>query len=394
MTKVHALRAGKLFDGNETHEDAAVLLDGERVREVLPVARVPEHIPVTDYGPNATILPGLIDAHVHLVLDASEQASTPAREVDDQTLLETMRRNASAQLAAGVTTVRDLGDRDFLALRLREEFRARPADGPELVCAGPPVTVHEGHCWFLGGETEKTIDSLRSTVAAHAERGVDFLKVMANGGTLSKNGSTGTTEQFTERELAALITAASEHDLPVAVHAHTPEAIGHGVSHGATTVEHGGFLTARGVDPQAEILAEARERGTVFSATAGFDPNGLTELTTRIMGAVRTGLEHLIETGVPLVIGTDAGLAPSKPHGVLPWSVRELGEAGQTPLAILRTLTSAAASACGIGNSKGRLDEGYEADILVVDGDPSTDPARLREPRAVYRRGTFVSSGS
>lgn len=380
------LQAGAVFDGANVYRPGAVVIDGERIERTCAAAEAPEQ-PSTDYGPDAALLPGLIDCHVHLSFDATDNASQLAQEATDDTLLASMHRAAQHTLAAGVTTVRDLGDRDYLSLCLQEEFARNPRDGPELVCAGPPITTPDGHCWFLGGQTAPTPRALQSAVSARLNHGVDLIKVMANGGTLSRNQSTGLTNQFDHDQLVVIAKAARDHGLGVAVHAHTADAIASGIAAGAATIEHGGFRTPHGVRPDQDTLQAAANQHVTFSVTAGFDPAHVTDRIHRIAAAVQTGITQLRSAGVATVVGTDAGLGASKPHGVLPRAGAELTSAGYTPTQGLAALTTDAARVCGRSNTKGRLAAGYDADILAVNGDPLTDLAALVDPLAVYRRG-------
>lgn len=126
------------------------------------------------------MLPGLIDTHAHLVFDASTDPAGHLQAVTDETLLADARQAAARALGAGVTGLRDLGDRSYLGVRLRDETAARPGLGPGIVPAGPPLTVPRGHYWFLGGVTRGA--GIRAAVREHADRGVAVIKVMSTGG--------------------------------------------------------------------------------------------------------------------------------------------------------------------------------------------------------------------
>jgi len=155
MTRT-ALRAARLFDGVTTHVDPLVLVEDGRITEVR-TGPAPAEVEVLDLG-EATLLPGLIDTHVHLAFDAGLDPVSALAARDDDAVLESMAQAAAAQLRAGVTTVRDLGDRDYLALRLRETGTGLPT----IVAAGPPITSAGGHCHFLGGVAERGVrDAVR-----------------------------------------------------------------------------------------------------------------------------------------------------------------------------------------------------------------------------------------
>lgn len=178
-----ALRAAHLFDGNGCLEQATVLLESGRITAVAQGDGVPADVDVFDFG-DATLLPGLIDTHVHLSFDAGLDPVGRLVGDDDSALLLRMRLAAQKSLAAGVTTVRDLGDRSYLAVTLRDWFRQGNEIGPEILASGPPLTVTGGHCHFLGGQADSEAE-LRMGVRVRATRGVDVIKVMATGGEMT-----------------------------------------------------------------------------------------------------------------------------------------------------------------------------------------------------------------
>jgi imidazolonepropionase-like amidohydrolase len=178
----------------------------------LPEADPPEAAELVDLG-EATLLPGLIDSHAHLVLDPSNDPVGHLADRSDDALLEDCRARAQAALAAGITTVRDLGDRRFVTLRLRGELAAHPTQDPQLLVSGPPVTSPGGHCWFLGGEAAG-VEGVRGAVRALAARGVDVVKVMVSGGNLTP-GSVSWQSQYGPAALRAAIEEAHRFGLPV-----------------------------------------------------------------------------------------------------------------------------------------------------------------------------------
>src|SRR5215218_8250954 len=181
MTSRIALRAAALFDGATTARDPLVVVEDGRIVSVDVGGRVepPADAELVDL-PGATLLPGLVDTHVHLGFDAGLDPVDALAARDEDAVLEQMAQAGAAQLHAGVTTVRDLGDRDYLTLRLREQDRQLPT----IVAAGPPITSPGGHCHFLGSAVSG-VDGVRTAVREHAERGVDVIKVMASGGQMT-----------------------------------------------------------------------------------------------------------------------------------------------------------------------------------------------------------------
>jgi imidazolonepropionase-like amidohydrolase len=178
-----AFRAARVFDGTALHEEfPLVVIDRSRLVAIdRTSARPPADFDVRDLG-DVTVLPGLIDAHVHLAFDADRVTKHQEFvDEDDETILTRMRRHAARQLAVGVTTVRDLGDRNYLALALRDQYRSDPTAGPDVVASGPPITRTGGHCCFLGGEADGTA-AVQAAVRERVRRGVDVIQVMATGG--------------------------------------------------------------------------------------------------------------------------------------------------------------------------------------------------------------------
>ena len=387
-----AFRAARMFDGvgTTTLADPLVVVEDGRITSVAfgPRTAGPPDAELVDL-PGATLLPGLVDAHVHLAFDAGPDSVGALADRDDDAVLDAMAVAARAQLAAGVTTVRDLGDRDYLTLRLRE--RSGPL--PTIAAAGPPITSPGGHCHFLGGEAVQGIDGVRAAVREHAARGVDVIKVMASGGNLTP-GSDVLTAQFSPEELAALVAEAHRHGLPVTAHAHALPSIDAAVAAGVDGLEHCTFMTADGVVTPEDLVARIVARRIAVSGTLGIVPcpgaPGPPPDMLRHLPAMMAAHARLIALGALYVVGTDAGIGPIKPHGVLPHGLRDLTRLGMTPADALRSGTSTAAQVCGLGDRKGRIAPGFDADLLAVDGDPLADLTVLQHPLAVLAGGRRV----
>jgi imidazolonepropionase-like amidohydrolase len=384
-----AIRAARMFDGLRLHERPQILVAGDRIADVdFTGAQPPPGYQLVDLG-DATLLPGLIDTHMHLVFDASTDPAEHLQAVSDETLLDEARAAARRALEAGVTCVRDLGDRSFLGVRLREETAARPELGPDVVPAGPPLTVPGGHCWFLGGATRGAA-AVKDAVRDHAGRGAAVIKVMATGGHMTSGPAPDALAagQFSAGELRAAAEEAHRQGLPITAHAHGRDGIVAALQAGFDGVEHASFLTPRGPQPDPRVIDALAASGTVVSTCIPGTVPGipLPPIIGTIMDGARALMRSLVDGGARVVIGPDAGIAPHKPHRVLPYAIADmaefLGRAGA-----LSASTYHAAAACHLADRKGRLAPGFDADILAVDGNPLTDINAIHRRVALYHRG-------
>ncbi len=382
------LKAGWLYDGTSSAltADARVVIDGETILAAGSGLEAPAGAVVVDLG-GATLLPGLVDTHVHLAFDASADPVGSLARRDDDEVVEAMTRAGRTALRAGVTTVRDLGDRGYLSLGLRGSPGL-----PTIVAAGPPITTPAGHCHYLGSRAEPTATAVRAAVREHAERGVDVIKIMASGGNLTP-GTRQDLPQFPPDVLRAAVDEAHRLGLVVTAHAHAASAIAEAVAAGVDGLEHVTFWTLDGVDASQEVIDLIAARRTVVGLTVGLVPVPGVEPPAAVvsrMPGIMANCRRLHEAGSVMAAGTDAGIAPVKPHDVLPTVPAMLRELGFGPAEALATITSAAARVCGLGDRTGHIAPGYDADILAVDGDPIADPQALQRVRAVYARGTAV----
>jgi imidazolonepropionase-like amidohydrolase len=383
------LRAAWLFDGisSALTPDPVVVIDGTTICAVYSGGLAPRGAAVIDLS-GATLLPGLVDTHVHLAFDASADPIGGLAGRDDAEVVQAMARAGRAALHGGVTTVRDLGDRGYLSLGLR----GRPGL-PTIVAAGPPITTPGGHCHYLGGATEPTAEGIRAAVREHAARGVDVIKVMASGGGLTP-GSRQDLAQFPSGVLRAAVDEAHGLGLEVTAHAHAVTAIADAVAAGVDGLEHASFWTEDGVDAPAHLIRMIAGQQITVGATVGMVPvpgmKGPPPAVVARLPGIVANRRRLYAAGACIVAGTDAGIAPVKPHDVVRHAPPMLRQLGFRPAEALRAITSVAAGVCGLGHRKGRIAPGFDADILAVDGDPVADPGALHHIRAVYARGTAV----
>lgn len=390
MSHMLVLRAGQVFDGARSRGEGGVLIQDGKITDLdTRWAPVPEGAEVVDFGSDACLLPGLIDAHVHLAFDASADVVTSLAACDDGALSDRMEAAAIRALRAGVTAVRDLGDRNYLSLKLGKRFPS--ATLPHIVAAGPPVTTNGGHCHFLGGEAEGEA-ALRAAVRERADLGCDVVKVMVSGGNLTA-GSRPHESQYDLAALRVVVDEAHRAGLPAAAHVHAARAVADAVEAGFDTLEHVTFFTADGVDADPALLDRIAASGVVVSVTVGSIPDGSPPhpAIAKRMAAIVANHGRMFRAGATMVPGTDAGVSPGKPHDVLPYALRALVERiGMTPQQSLRAATSTAASAIGLEATKGRIAAGADADVLVIRGNPLADIGSVTHVEAVYRAGIRV----
>jgi imidazolonepropionase-like amidohydrolase len=401
---VFAIRASHAFDGEDFRAGGAtVLVDDAGIVGVEPVRyEPPSDCELLDYG-DATVLPGLIDTHVHLVGDsrvmALERLAEYSPEEIDTVVVEALR----GQLAAGVTTVRDLGDWHFKVVERRDAQRQGDDGLPWIVASGPPITSPGGHCGYLGGEVSG-VDEIVAAVRQRVERRVDVVKVMASGGMVT-TGSDVSTPQFSIEELRLLVEQAHAAGLPVTAHAHSAAAVDQAVAVGVDGIEHASShateqelaaLAASGIPvcptlggfntkSLASLLAVAPRFQQIF-ANAGLTPQSFLEIRM-------SSLRQMTTFGIRLISGDDAGIGPDKAHGSYAEAVIELEQVTGTVPALIAA-SSDAAAAIGLGRSRGSLRRGYDADVLVVGGDLAADLTPLRDVRQVVLRGVPVSPRS
>jgi imidazolonepropionase-like amidohydrolase len=370
--------------GAATVTDGAVVIGDRSVDWVGAAGALPPEyaaLPRTDY-PGSTITPGLIDCHIHLGFDGGPHPVARMRAETDAQQLVLMLRSARDLLGVGVTTARDLGARAYLDVVVRDAIAAGLARGPRLVVAGSPITVTGGHCWFMGGEADGE-DDLRRMVRTHHKRGVDLIKIMSTGGFMT-TGSAPWYAQFTTAQIAVIVEEAARVDKPVAAHAHGIEGIRRAVDAGVSTLEHCSFVTETNERRFSESLATAiAERGIFVCPTINVNAPYVAKLTGIAVGE---HLKLMREMGVRIVAGTDAGI-DNTPHHQYLGALEYLVTLGFRPEDVLAMATTEAAAALGLDAVTGRLAPGYDADLLVVDGDPRADIAVLGQLRRVIARG-------
>jgi imidazolonepropionase-like amidohydrolase len=379
------LSAPLVLTGEQAFADGAVVIGDRTVDWSGPASALPVQyrtLPRTEY-PGSAVLPGLIDSHVHLGFDGGPHPAARMRAETDEQQLVLMLRNARDLLGVGVTTARDLGARAYLDVVVRDAVAEGLARGPRMVVAGPPVTVTGGHCWFMGGEADSE-DDLRRAVRTHHKQGTDLVKVMATGGFMT-SGSAPWYAQFTAEQLAVIVAEAGRVDKPVAAHAHGREGIRRAVEAGVTTIEHCSWVTETNERHFDERLAaRMAERGIVVCPTINVNAPYVAELTGITVGE---NVRKMHDMGVRIIAGTDAGIDNTPHHQYAGGLAAMVTLLGFRPSEVIAMATTQAASALGVGAITGRLAPGYDADLIVVDGDPLSDITALGRLRRVIARG-------
>ncbi|NMH99932.1 amidohydrolase family protein [Pseudonocardia sp. K10HN5] len=377
--------------------DAAVLVRGDRIvavggrDELRQQARAGSD---EQHHSDATLLPGLINTHLHLVADASRDPFGAFRTSTPEAVFEAMADRALQALDAGVTTIRDLGDGHGLAFALRNEIASGTRPGPRILAAGTPLTPPDGHCWFLGGVVEGP-DAIRARIRELADAGADVIKVMAGGGQTTPGGASPWESQFTLDELRLIVAEAGAVGLPVAAHAHGTQTITDCVAAGVRTIEHCGWRGGSGKPDRRDDVARRMAAAGIYAGDT--TPPNWPAFAARIPfpPGHRLGdqLPWMDSLGVPIIIGTDSGM-PGAVFNDFVSALEMYTELGFPNDRILQFATANAADALGLSAVTGCLAAGLAADLLVVDGDPLTDLQTLRRPRLVMARGRIHHSSA
>jgi imidazolonepropionase-like amidohydrolase len=342
------------------------------------------------------VLPGLIDAHVHLSFQSGGNPLLAYRQSDSEQAL-TALIFARRTLAAGFTTVRDLASGHEVMYAVRNAIRAGRYVGPRILVAGLPITARGGHGDFPGSREDLWQDrearesgicwdegSCRDAVRAQIKRGADVIKLMASGGFAS---GTGALQQLTADEMRAVVEAARMRGIRVTTHAYASSAIADAVRSGVDSVEHGIGLD----DATAQEMAK---RGTYFVPTLMVYQPPRSDARSSMAASAgapemsQRAMQRAIRFGVPIAFGTDTGVG--WPHGSNAREFQLLTAAGLTPMQALATATTAGAANLGLDKEIGRIAPGFVADIIAVKADPLANPAALESIDFVMKSGRIA----
>lgn len=338
------------------------------------------------------LLPGLIDGHVHLVWSSGTDPADDAERDGEQLTAVRAAENARAHLAAGVTTVADLGSNWDVAITIATAVERGLVTGPTVLAAGRTVAMTGGHDPFWVNMCDG-VDAVTRGVREQAFAGAGIIKTAATGGVYGRaHGEEVGASELTAEELTALATESRRRGLRSTAHALGTEGIGNSVRAGINVIQHGVFLTE-------EIVADMVAQGTVLSPTlsvyrtiaAGSAPGYAVTKATEVVKAHDQSVRMAYEAGVPIIAGTDAG-SPGMPHPSLARELACLSEVGLRGVDVLKAATSSAADALG-AEHRGRIRIGAIADLITVPGDPLADPTLATSPTRVIKSG-HLAKGS
>ena len=380
-----------LFDGDRVRRKVGVLVEEGRISWVGSHTRAPRRagsaFPVD--GKNSMLTPGLIDCHVHLCFDGGPDFVAEANVTEPYAAVKCVA-NASKQLDAGVTTVRDLGGFGAVVCDVARAIADGRVAGPRVVASGQALTISGGHGWNSFARQVDGADGVRKAVREQIRSGARSIKIVATGGVLTP-GITFHFTAFTPEEVEAAVDEAHKWGVPIAAHAIGQAGIDNCVRAGVDSIEHGAQISA-------EAARSMKERGIfhvpTISALRGIlgHPEEVPEFAVskakQVIGILEGSFKRVVRTGVRHACGTDAG-TPYNPHGGAPAEVAEMIGLGLSPLKALRAATSNAAELLRVEEA-GTVEEGKVADLILYPGDPVEDPEVLLRPTLVMQGGAVV----
>ena len=397
---VHAGHALDVKSGKVLSDQTFIIEDGKIVSAGPSTeTRAPADV-VRIELPNATVLPGLIDAHTHLTYEPRFGYEELGVSVVRSAL--TGAKNARVTLEAGFTTVRNVGAEGYSDVALRDAINAGDVPGPRMLVSGPALGITGGHCDnnLLPFDYHATGDGVADGIAAvqHKVRenikyGSDLIKICATGGVLSK-GDDPQASQYTLEEMKAIVADAHRLGRKVAAHAHGAQGILWASEAGVDSIEHGSYIDDAGI-------AEMKKNGTYLvptlylgdwfleNAERNHVPDFLLGKAKTVMPIARKNIAHAFASGVKVAFGTDAAVYP---HGLNAHEFAVMVKLGLTPLQAIQAATVNAADLLGWQGKVGSLEPGTWADIVAVDGDPLKDVTTLERVKFVMKGGDVVKN--
>jgi imidazolonepropionase-like amidohydrolase len=371
----------------------ALIVEGRRISWIGPQAQLPEGSAARAIdGRGGTIMPGMINCHVHLTNDGSPDLFGQVER--DSVTVSALRGylNLQATLESGVTSVRDCGAANGIALALAGAVEDGLVPGPRIKAAGRVITMTGGHGHFIGREADGP-DGVRQATRAEIKAGAHFIKAMATGGVLTP-GVVPTQTALQQDELEQVAREAHNAGRRAACHAIGNEGIKNAIRAGIDSIEHGFYL-------DDEALALALDHGTVLVPTliavnqivnngkTGAMPDWVVEKAESESGHHRESFAAAVRSGMKIAAGTDAG-TPFNPHTYLAQELALMVDYGMRPMDAIVAATRNAAENLGLAPDVGTLEVGRLADIVVVDGDPTSDITAAGRVRFVMKDGTVA----
>ena len=398
------IRPGRVLDvrSGELRSNQAILIEAEKIVQMGAASEVKAATGDTTIDlPEATLLPGLIDAHTHLTFDLN---SLGYQGLGISTAREALHgtRNARRTLEAGFTTVRNLGAFDYSDIALRDAINDGDVIGPRIVASGPALGITGGHCdenllppafHFQGGGVADGIEAVQHKVREVIKYGADVIKICATGGVLSK-GDDPSASQYTLEEMKAIVADAHRLGRKVAAHAHGAEGVRWASEAGVDSIEHGHLM-----DDAA--IATLKKNGTYLVPTLflteymqqNLERSDVPEFSKQKMrmvaAAAQQNAKKAFAAGVKVAFGTDAAVYP---HGLNAGEFHVYVKLGMPPLVAIQTATINASDLLGWTKQAGTLEPGKFADMIAVDGDPTKDVTTLEHVKFVMKGGAVYKN--
>ena len=409
------IKAGQLIDGKSKNvkKDISIVINNNQIVDVKPSGELdmPEDLnyKLLDYS-DKTVLPGLVDSHVHLTGIGDGRAGDDLATLPDEILSINMANNARIHLHSGVTTIRDCGAKNNTAFHLRKAAEMGIVESPRLVLSGRPLAIIGGHLGYFGEEITGE-DQCRASVRYLIKQGADFIKVTATGG--STRTSFPLRPSFSQHELNVIAEEAHKFGKHVAAHCHSSEAMKRALNAGVDTIIHGVFKDVDGTNNYREDVADLMlEKGAFVNPTLGpglmraiilenKKENGdFDEQDQEDLDLVYRENEHrlecfnkLISLGVPMSAGSDSAWGGYK-MGNYFLDIEGHVKGGQSPIEAIMSATDIAAQSCWIDDNLGSIETGKLADILIVEEDPSKQIENLRTVVDVIKDGQLIDRQS
>jgi len=402
---VTVLKAAHLFDGasGRLSEPGVVVVRGQRIIAVGTGAAIPADSTIIDLG-DATLMPGIIDAHTHITYDHVDDWAQGFYEGMLRFPVEQSlhaARNAKVTLQAGVTTVREVGAADFIDIALRNAINDGLTQGPRMLVAGHSIGSSGGHCDNSPFPPERVKPSgpiegvcngpeqCRAAVRYQMKWGADVIKICASGGVLSESDPVDV-PQLTPAELSAIMSEAHAWGRKVAAHSHGDRAARLAVEAGVDSIEHGSFLgadTLRLMKAKGVYLVPTRMTQVWVNAKADTYPPKIGDKARAAAKAHTEMFKKALQIGVPIAFGTDAAVYP---HGLNAQEFGDMVDIGMSPSAALLSSSQGAAKLLGIDAQTGTLSVGKFADVLAVPGNVLSTIRSTQTPLLVMKQGEIV----